>query len=175
MNHKALCAIAVLTKAFGIKGELKLRPYIRTAEHLKNLTALYLGRTPDEVRNVKITQVTQRGEDLYITLEGIDHRSAAEAVLGRFLFVEEHDRLQLPAGSFFIDDLIGFTIVNSTGQLVGTLVDMVKSPAHKIYVVQTAHRQVMMPAVPAIVRTIDTERRVMTIDPPEGMFDGATA
>ena len=93
-------------------------------------------------------------------------------MVGHFLFVEEAARKQLAPGEFFVDDIIGMAVCDPQKKMLGVLRDVVSYPAHDVYVVKTGRGEVMVPAVRDIVRGVDVKNRTITIDPPEGLFDG---
>jgi 16S rRNA processing protein RimM len=96
-------------------------------------------------------------------------------LIGHFLFVEEAKRKRLGSGEFFVDDIIGVTVFDLHKKRLGVLVDVVQYRAQDMYIVKTSSGDVMVPAVRSIVREVDVQKRTMTIEPPEGLFDGEAA
>jgi 16S rRNA processing protein RimM len=169
-----LCAIGVITKVFGIKGEVKLHSYARSAEDIASMKVLLLGRQAASVRQVILENVRVRGTDMYLKIENINDRSAAETLIGHFLFIDEKERTHLPEGRYFIDDLIGLQVQDEQGRTLGRVKDVLTSTPQTLLVVHTGHGDVLVPNVPAIVSRIDMEKKMMVLTSPEGLF-GADA
>jgi len=167
-----LCAAGLIAKAFGIKGEVKIRSYSRGIEEFKALGSVLVGRNEREVVRREIEEVVARGEDLYIRFRDTGDRNAAEQLIGHFLFVEESDRRSLASGQYFVDDLVGLEVRNRAGRSLGTVKEVLSYPAHDVYVIRSRGTDVMVPAVREIVTAVDMKSRVMIIDPPEGLFGG---
>ncbi len=169
-----LCAAAKILKVFGVAGEVKLHSYARSVEEWKSPGAVYVGEDEHSASEHNIEAVVERSGDIYVKFRNVQDRTAAEKLVGQFVFIEERYRTQLPAGSFFVDDVIGMQAVDTAGNILGVIASIEKNPAHDLYVVRTKQGKVVVPAVKAIVRKIDPAQRVIVFDPPEGMFNGET-
>ncbi|MCX6138139.1 MAG: ribosome maturation factor RimM [Ignavibacteriales bacterium] len=171
-NAGQLCAIGVITKVFGIKGEVKLHSYARSAEEIKAIDEIYCGRQTGSMRRIVLEDVRMRGSDVYLKVENINDRSAAETLIGHFLFIDEKERKRLPEGRYFIDDLIGLEVRHENGTLLGRIKDVLTSTPQALLVLKTPRGEVLVPNVPAIVKSVDPNARVMTLTPPDGLFGG---
>ena len=165
-----LCAVGVITKVFGIKGEVKLHSYERSAEDIASMEVLLLGRQAASIRQMKLEAVRVRGADIYLKIENINDRSAAETLIGHFLFIDEKKRTHLPEGRYFIDDLIGLDVQDEQGRTLGSIRDVMTSTPQTLLVVRTGHGDVLVPNVPAIVSCVDREKKLVVLTPPEGLF-----
>ncbi len=172
---KKLCAAGKIVKVFGIGGEVKLHSYARSAEEWKTLPNVFVGQDEESAGELQIDDVVERGGDVYVKFHTLNDRTSAEQLVGQFVFVEERYRIQSrPGRDFFVDDIIGMTAIDNTGKILGVVSAVEKIPAHDLYIVRTKNGNVSVPAVGAIVRKIDTAKRLMVLDPPEGMFYGET-
>ena len=74
----------------------------------------------------------------------------------------------LPRGAYFIQDILGASVVDETGNEIGRLTDVLERPASNIYVVrgETEH---LIPAVPEFILSTDAEKGVITVHLIEGM------
>jgi 16S rRNA processing protein RimM len=164
--------VGVIAKVFGVKGEVKLHSYSRSPEEFEELGTVLVGKSEKGVVEMAIERVTTRGKDIYIKFRDVGDRNASESLIGHFLFVEETKRKHLESGEFFVDDVIGITVFDLHKKRLGVLIDVVQYATQDMYIVKTNSGDVMVPAVRSIVREVDVKLRTMTIDPPEGLFDG---
>jgi 16S rRNA processing protein RimM len=171
-HSKAFRAVAKIIGLFGIRGELKIFSYARTVDEFENLGSVFCGTAENATEPCVIESVRVRGKDIYLKFAGVDDRTAAESYRGKFLFVEEMHRKKLPKEKFFVDDLVGCAVVGNEGKKYGTIRSVDALPAQMIYTVRTANGDVMLPAVPEFIRSVDVEKREIVIDPPEGLFEG---
>jgi 16S rRNA processing protein RimM len=170
--HQPLCAIAAITTVFGIRGEVKIQSYARSSSDFPPGKKILAGRSERETAELEIEYSTERQGHIFIKFRSIDDRSGAEQLRGQYIFVVFADRKKLPAGSFFIDEIIGMKVQSGEGIIYGTITEVMKSPAHDLYVISTGAGDVLLPAVPTIVRMIDSDARTVIVDAPEGLFTG---
>jgi len=170
--RRHLYAVGVIAKVFGVKGEVKVHSYSRSYDEFKKLGSVLAGKNEDTVVERRIEKVSPRGNDIYIKFQDVDDRNAAEALIGQFLYVEETARKRLAPGEFFVDDIIGMSVCDSRKKVLGVVRDVVRYPAQDVYVVETGRGEIMVPAVRDIIRSVDVKNRTMTIEPPNGLFDG---
>lgn len=175
INEQQFCAIAKILKPFGIHGEVKIYSYARTAEEFSNLDRLFLGKDTFAVTETAIETVTVRGNEIFVKLKGVEDRTASEALGGKFLFVEESRRKELPEGSFFIDDLAGCKIVDEEHRELGVVQSVETIAGQQCYSVTTSRGEVLLPAVKEFILSVDIKKKIIIARPPEGLFDGEMA
>jgi len=167
-----LRAVAHIRKVFGVKGEVKIHSYARTAEDYERIPALYLGKDENTIALCEVESVKQRGDELYLKLKGVDDRTKAEFLTGQFLFVEESQRKKLPKGKNFLDEILGCDVVGEDGKKFGILKRIDQYPAQQLYAVKTNRGEVLLPVVDEFILSVDVEKKEIIIRPPEGLFDG---
>jgi 16S rRNA processing protein RimM len=161
-----------VTGVFGVKGEIKIRSFARTAEEFEGLQQTFIGKNETATEPCVIESVRMRGDDIYLKIKGIEDRTTAEPFRTFYLFVEESQKKQLPEEKFFIDDLIGCVLVSEEGKEFGTVISVDALPAQMVYTVKTSNGDVMFPAVPEFVLSVDVEKKEIVVRPPEGLFEG---
>jgi 16S rRNA processing protein RimM len=115
--------------------------------------------------------VTSKGSHLIIAVEGLDSRTDVDHRAGFFLFVDRKDRIKLPPRTWFITDIIGMTVIDEQGVSIGIISDVLALPANHVYVVHRDQREVLIPAIPNVVRDVDVGRRTMVVRLPEGLLE----
>lgn len=108
---------------------------------------------------------------LLVTFVGVSDRSAAEALAGLTLTIPAEQAAQLGEWTFYPFQLHGLEVVDTSGERIGELRRVDEGPAGDYWVVRAGTRDVLVPAVRAIIKGVDLDARVITLDPPEGLFD----
>jgi 16S rRNA processing protein RimM len=72
---------------------------------------------------------------------------------------------------YYVDDLMGFAVVDPSGEHLGTIRDVVSSPAHDILDIDG----VLVPAVNQFILEIDMDRKQIVLQPIPGLFDEGEA
>ncbi len=105
------------------------------------------------------------GRALRVELEGIDDRDAASRLCGCDILIE---RAELPAAGaqeYYREDLVGCTVRNLEGTVLGTVQHFLDTPAGAVMIVR-GEREHAVPAVPAHLRRVDLGRGEVTVDWP---------
>jgi len=105
-----------------------------------------------------------------VKMDGVDTIPDAERLRGRVLYLARED-YRLPEGSHFIQDIIGLSVVDAeTGETYGLITDVSATGANDVYHMRMGEREVLIPAVPSIVRSVDVDGGRVTITPIKGLL-----
>jgi 16S rRNA processing protein RimM len=161
-EHEPL-AVGKVVKAFGIRGELVARCYAGDPSRFTALRSVLVGREPGQARDIRIERVRADERGVCLKLAGVDDRNAAEKLVGQ--------RVKLPRGTYFVHEIIGLAVLNQDGANVGRVRDVLKLPAHDVYVIERHGRDIMIPAVQEFVLGVDLEKGVMRVRLIDGMVE----
>jgi 16S rRNA processing protein RimM len=116
-------------------------------------------------RKVQVLQVRWVSDRPCLTLDCSTSREQAEGLRQAVLKIPERRAVSLPPGEYFWHQIVGLRVFDQTGEDLGKVTEVMRLPAHDVYVAERA----MVPAVKDIVKKIDLESGTMTVDlPPEG-------
>lgn len=149
--------IGKITKAQGIKGEVKLLCYVDDAQMLKTVKTVYISQN-----SYKVLKCRPDGNFCYLLLDGIADRNTAESMREWTVFADK-ENVRLDEGRYFIEDLIGCNVVLSNGNAVGKVVDILQYGAADVYVCQ-GQRNVSFPFLKDLVLSIDVTKQLITLD-----------
>lgn len=149
--------IGKITKAQGIKGEVKLLCYVDDAHMLKSVKTVFIGQNSH-----KVLKCRPDGNFCYLLLEGISDRNTAES-LREWVVYAEKDSLTLDKGRYFIEDLLGCTVVLTNGACVGKVVDILQYGAADVYMCE-GEKNVSFPFLKDLVVSVDIQRQIITLD-----------
>ena len=159
----------------GLQGELRVNPASDFPERFTAPGARWLrsrkGGEPKEIQLKKGRQLP--GKSLFVVrFEGIDNRSAAEALVGQELLVAGDDRPELAEGEFHLLDLVGLEArLTTDGPAIGTVTDLI-SGGNDLLEIKTADgRKLLIPFVEAIVPEVQLENGWLLITPPPGLLE----
>ena len=95
--------IGKVVNTFGIKGEIKVLPYVSYMEKVKTI---YIAKKKMEIEKIRF----QKNVSI-IKIKGIDDINLVEEYIGQTVEMEEIDAPKLPKGTYYIKDLIGIDVV----------------------------------------------------------------
>jgi 16S rRNA processing protein RimM len=168
-----------IADAWGVKGWIKVQPFYNEPQAL--LAARHwLLKPPDADRAVKpaaasrplpaelkIISARRHGEAVVANADGVADRSAAEALKGARVFVSRATFPQAQADEYYWVDLIGLTVVNRQGEVLGTVADLLDTGPHTVLRAVTEGAEPaehLIPFVAAYVDDVDLAQRRITVD-----------
>ena len=146
----------------GVRGEVRIQPWADEAAFLTRFRRFYIDGAPVKVRSCRVHK-----QMCVAALEGVEDVNAAMALKGKVLFIDREDA-RLPAGTVFLQDIIGARCVDETGRELGTVEDILSEPAASVLVVQ-GEREILIPDVPAFVLDKDADAGLVTVRLIDGM------
>jgi len=153
-----------IVNTHGIRGEVKIIPWCDTPEFLCQFDTLYLDGKP-----VRVLAARVHKGNVLAALEGISDVNAAMLLKGRTVCIDRSG-VKLPEGRHFIADLIGLEVRDAdSGQVLGTVADVLTPPAHEVYVVKGGSHAYMIPAVDEFLKETNVEGGYIRVKLIEGM------
>ena len=110
-------ALAAVAGAHGIKGELRLKLFSDSVLSLSRYEKLHVGGVER-----RLLAIRDSGKTAVARLEGIDDRSAAEALRGSLIEVDRSALPPLEEGEYYHADLIGVPAVDRDGTPLGAVI-----------------------------------------------------
>ena len=144
---------------FGIKGEIKVYPYV---EYFDRLTYLYINNTKYNIKKIRFKK-----NIAIIKLEDIDDINLIEQFKGEIVTIDETDIPEPEEGEYYTEDLIGMEVYTDEGMYLGKLDDVFNTGANDIYQVGKH----LLPAIDEVVKEIDTDNNKIIVHIIEGLLD----
>ncbi|MBI1803615.1 MAG: 16S rRNA processing protein RimM [Ignavibacteriae bacterium] len=166
-----LYAVGKIIGCFGIDGYLKLKPSTHSVERLESLEDVFVGTSVETATAYHVDEVLEKNRGIMLKVQAVDTRTAAESLVGAFVFVRKEDLKPPPDGRYFVDDIIGAEVVTPEGEVVGTVSDVCKLPGQDVWVVRRGEKEYMVPVVKEFIAAVDIAAKRVTIRPIEGLFD----
>ena len=166
-----MIAVGRISRSVGLKGEMSLSILSSAPDRFDDLGKVWIGADEQQALPHDVIHVRSTHAAVVIKVEGIDSRSAADTRRGQLVFVAEQDAIVPPPGSYFIHDLIGMDVVTEAGDAVGPIRDVLEMPANDVWVVAAKGREVLIPAIKDVIRSVDVQKRTVVIRPLEGLLE----
>ena len=151
-------ALAAVAGAHGIKGEVRLKLFSDSAASLAAHEFLHVGGARFRLLGIK-----DQGKNAVARFEGIEDRSAAEALRGSLVEVDRDALPPLSEGEYYHSDLVGLTCVDQAGTVIGTVVAVENYGAGDLLEVEVAGgKRQLIPFRPGIA---DLDGAGIILDP----------
>jgi len=174
--------------AWGIKGGIRVQPFSKDPKALFSSRRWFV-KPPETalpsavVRPgtasfhfppvLRITSSKDQGDAVVATAQELPDRNAAEAMKGARIFIARSSFPTAGDGEFYWIDLIGLSVVNREGALLGTVTDLLDTGAHSVLRVRKPdaveggsldETERLIPFVAAFIDDVSLAERRITVD-----------
>ena len=151
-----------IVNTHSVTGEVKIEVWLDSPAFFKTFKRLFINGAEK-----KILSAREHKQFIIARLEGVEDLNAAMALKGKTVEILRADA-RMKDGEFFVQDILGFTVVDEDGHTVGKLVDAFETPASMLYVVR-GESEHLIPAVREFILGIDAEKEQIRVHLIEGM------
>jgi len=160
-------AVARLITNFGREGALRAELLTDFPNRFRQLRTVYLG---EEARPVTLERWRPLGDQVLLKFREINTPEEAALFRGQLVLIPEEEVIPLPAGQYYLYQIIGLDVVTDNGQVLGRVTEVLATGCNDVYVVQGPLGEILVPAIPDVVQTVDLEGRRLVVRPLAGMI-----
>ena len=145
--------------AHGIRGELRIIPLTDFPERFAALREVMVG---DELLHIE--SVKPQGKNFLMRFREYTVREDAQKLTGRLLTVARAEAAPLDEGEYYVFDIVGLTVYDEENNELGTVENVLRTGSNDVYAVRSEDgREILIPALRKVVRTIDVPNGRMTV------------
>jgi 16S rRNA processing protein RimM len=123
-----------------------------------------------EIQEYAVTYVRPHKKAFLMKLEGLRSIDEVAEYRGADIFISK-EAVARSDDEYFWYELLGLKVYLDTGNYLGTIVQIIPTKAHDIYVVKEGDKEVCIPAIYEVVKEIDVANKKMVISPLEGLLE----
>lgn len=165
MSTETLVVIGEAVKPFGIRGEIKIRPFTESFDAFGRSSVLVFGDTPYEVQSVRF----HKGAAL-VCLEGVNTPEKARELVGRLVKTAAENLPPKEEDEYYWFELIGMTVRTRQGRTLGTVTRIIETGANDVLEVEGPLGEVLIPVIDDVVLDVDIGKKEIIVDPLEGLI-----
>jgi 16S rRNA processing protein RimM len=162
-----------ISKAHGMGGEVVVRTFDPASSVLDEVDEIIAKLKDGSERVLKLRELREGpAGDVLVSFKGIVHRDEADKLRGSGVFVRRDDLEEPEDGEYFQGDLVGLSVVTTTGEVLGKVTEMWNSgPVPNLVIVDDAGAEQMIPFHEEFVKSVDLPGAKITVLKPE--YEGA--
>lgn len=164
---RGLVRIGRIVRPHGLRGDVVVDPDTDFAESRFRRGARV--RVGDGT--LVIAASRPQGDRWVVRFEGRDSIEAIEGLRDAELRIEPEALKALPAGQYYLHDLVGCSVETEAGMTVGQVATVYTGAAQAVLGITGADGEVLVPLAAEICRTVDVTARRIVIAPPEGLLE----
>ncbi len=162
--------IGQVTKAHGIKGELKIMAFSGQLQSITQHKSLILVSRQGLISppfNVLRSRIGNK--EAIVHLKGVSDRNHAEKLCKHGVLVHKDDLPILAADELYLHELEGLQVKTVEGQVLGRVESFFSNGVQDILVVGTGEKEFLIPLIPGMISK--RNETCVTIAPPPGLLD----
>ena len=149
--------------AHGIRGDLRIIPLTDFPERFTALREVMVG---DELLHIE--QMKPQGKNILMRFREYGVREEAQRLTGRLLTVAREEAAPLDEGEYYVFDIVGLTVYDEEDNELGSVENVLRTGSNDVYAVRSEDgRELLIPALRAVVQSIDVPSGRMTVRLPE--------
>lgn len=161
--------VGSLGGAFGVQGEVRLKSFCADPAAIADYTPLF---TDDGRKFAQLVLTGQQKGGFTARLDGVVTKEDADALRNTKLYADRSQMPSLPDDEYYYTDLIGLDVLDTGGETLGTVKNVMDHGAGDLLEIQVpeASDTVLLPFTQAAVPTVDLASGRIIADPPDGLF-----
>jgi len=155
----------------GNRGEVKAVPLTGQLERYDGLGAVTAWHSGRE-RTLILESWRAWRQFVVLKFAGLESIDDAETIRGALICVRIEERAELPPDQFYHDDLLGLAVCSEDGREYGRVSSILTTGANDVLVAtDEAGREVLIPALKAVIITVDVAARRLIFRALPGLLD----
>lgn len=170
-----IVTVGRIGRAHGVRGEVTVEVRTDAAEE-RFAEGASLHTEPADVGPLTVRHMRWHSGRLLLSFDTVSGRDAAEALRGTVLLADVAvDERPDDPDEFHDHQLVGLRVVTVDGADIGTVREMIHTPAQDLVAVERGGHggksEALVPFVAEFVPQVDLEAGRLVIDPPPGLLD----
>ncbi|MDR2529516.1 MAG: ribosome maturation factor RimM [Synergistaceae bacterium] len=164
--------VGYVASAHGVRGGIRIVPLTDFPDRFFRMKSLELYAEGARLCTLRVTRARAGSKGRVIVESDLLDRSEAERLVGASVLIDPEERVPLPEGSFWVDDLIGLAVHDSAGNILGVVKDLLSSGGNEIYEVKDVEGRLRyIPAVGEFVKNIDLAEGRIVVELMKGLWE----
>jgi 16S rRNA processing protein RimM len=164
--------IARIARPRGNRGEVLVELYTDFPARFSLLERVWLEFPDGRRESLAVEDRWEHQGRQVLKFESINSISEAKALSGAWVEIESGQAMPLPEGTYWDHDLVGCSLRNRNGGMLGVVTDVLRIAGNDQLVVRGEKgSEYMVPVVASICKEISIARKEILVDLPEGLMD----
>ncbi|WEK56345.1 MAG: ribosome maturation factor RimM [Candidatus Cohnella colombiensis] len=171
--EERLLNIGKIVNTHGIRGEIKVWPQTDFPDVRFKAGNKLLMISPEtgERLTVEVTAAREQKKMFILKLAAFNNINQVEQYKGWELKVTESERAPLSEGEYYVQDIVGCTVITDEDETLGTITDIITTGANDVWVVKLDKgKELLVPVIDDVVLSVDIIERKVQIHLMEGLL-----
>lgn len=163
--------VGEIVNTHGLKGEVKVKRVTDFSERFHVGEKVYITLDSVEVELIIDQFRTQKNLDV-LHFEGHNSINDVEHFKGHSLYIKEEQLTPLDEHEYYYYEIIGCKVVTTENEPIGTIASILTPGANDVWVVENDNgKEILIPYIEQVVKHVDVDRKLITIEIMEGLLE----
>ena len=162
-------AIGFLRRAHGVQGELIMDLHTDFPDRIKDGRKVYVGERHEAFT---LGGARLHANGMLVRIRGFETPEAVARFRNQWVYVKSSEVPALPVGKHYKYELVGLSVEDDGGNLLGEIVEIFETGANDVYVVRNSTgKEILLPAIPDVVLETNMPEKRMKVHLLDGLVD----
>ena len=171
--------VGIVVKPHGLRGEVKMKSHSDLAIFANIEDVILRDPKTEKTVTASIEAIRPSGEGFIVLFEGFDSIGIAERIRGYEVIVPKEALPPLKAGEYYFFQLMGCSVYDETGRLVGEVDDIIETGANEVIVIKQKQADLsiteeLIPVIKDYVLDMNLDARKIVVKTVHYEDDGET-
>jgi len=171
MQNNDFYYLGKILRTFGNKGQLMVQLEVDEPEKYLNLESVYLDIYGEQIPFFITSIELKTRNSAIFSFTDVHSGDEAEEYTGMEMFLPISRLPELTGNQFYYHEVEGFTVVDTRFGELGTIETILDLRQQALFQIRYGDKEILIPAVDGIILEINRERKIITIEAPEGLID----
>ncbi len=163
MHESEFVTVGKIVRPFGVRGQVRVLSLTDVPGRLENLTEVTLETPSGHSLETEVKDVQCEGRSYLFRFAAFSSPEDAVAYRGAWIKIPQEAVPPAPADHFYQFELIGLTVKEGSGDVLGVLEEVIETPAQHLFLIRGQGREFLLPALKKWIHKVDIAGREMTV------------
>ncbi len=160
-----------ISKPYGLQGDVHIILIPAVAQELKSGNPLFIDLDGQRVPFFMETVDLVSEDQAIVKVEFVNSIEEARKVSGHEVYLDIQDASRTVEQTKDPIEMIGYIVFDQSLGEVGKLAELIPSEMNPVWLIDSAGRDIMIPATKDFIQKVDHKNKVLYLDLPEGIME----
>jgi 16S rRNA processing protein RimM len=163
-NNTPYIIIGKFGSTYGVQGWIKIHTYTEFGPTILDYKPWYIDRKKDSWTPINIESGRLHNNGIIVKLNGINTPEEARLFTGLNIAIPRSQLPQLQENEYYWSDLIGLSVINQNGEMLGKVIYLMETGSNDVLVVKGEKEHAIPYLLGKVVTKIDLNKQEIHVD-----------
>lgn len=164
MKNTSFITIGKIGSTYGVHGWIKIQSYAEFADNIFDYHPWYLTDPSGKQQTIEIEAWKPHSDGLIAKFIGIETPEEARLLTGKTIQIARETLPELNQHEYYWSDLIGLTVINKAGDILGKVDHLMETGSNDVLVVKGTKEHAIPYLFGRVVLRVDLEKKEIQVD-----------